>query len=38
MVLGDYNKESFFMGTEGLKDDPLKAKPFYRPNIWPDSG
>ncbi|KAG2292108.1 hypothetical protein Bca52824_038777 [Brassica carinata] len=36
-IHGDYNKESFFMGTEGLKDDPLKAKPFYRPNIWPDS-
>ncbi|XP_013654626.1 2-oxoglutarate-Fe(II) type oxidoreductase hxnY-like [Brassica napus] len=36
-IHGDYNKESFFMGTEGLKDDSLGAKPFYRPNIWPDS-
>uniref|UniRef100_A0A1J3K5S1 Sexual differentiation process protein isp7 n=1 Tax=Noccaea caerulescens TaxID=107243 RepID=A0A1J3K5S1_NOCCA len=36
-IHGDYNKESFFMGTEGPKDDLHGDKPFYKPNVWPDS-
>ncbi|KAI4379388.1 hypothetical protein MLD38_005695 [Melastoma candidum] len=34
---GDY-KEGYYIGVEVPEDDPEANKPFYGPNVWPDSG
>ncbi|KAK9713165.1 hypothetical protein RND81_06G008000 [Saponaria officinalis] len=35
-AIGDY-KEGYYIGCEVPEDDPNANKPFFVPNIWPDS-
>ncbi|KAK9726200.1 hypothetical protein RND81_05G197600 [Saponaria officinalis] len=36
MAVGDY-KEGYYIGREVPEDDPDADKPFFGPNVWPDS-